>query len=397
MRLPVAISGIGCLCAAGTNLGECMESLFRGFRSPAPPSRFKSSHKAPYPVFEIPETAIPDDLREATHISLTGRLALAAAREALDGAGIGRDEIKGQKVGVCVGTTVGSAMNDEAFYAEFRKGGNPGMTPIIRFLRSNPAAVIAREFGLTGPCQTVVNACTSGTDAVGIGASWVQSGLCSMVIAGGADELCHVTYNGFVSLMITDEAPCKPFDKERRGLNLGEGAAMLLLESERSLLGRGASSRPRFLGYASSIDAYHLTAPHPDGAGLKRALLEALRYSEKDPPGIAFVNAHGTATPDNDRVEAKVLREILPGVPFFSTKGYTGHTLGAAGAIEAAFTAACLERGLIPGNVGFETPDPDLGASPVVSTTVLSGDAAISQSLAFGGSNAVVVLGRSRG
>ena len=268
------------------------------------------------------------------------------------------------------------------------------MTPIIRFLMSNPADLIAREFELTGPCQTVVNACSSGTDAVGIGASWIQSGLCDMVIAGGADELCHVTYNGFISLMITDDAPCRPFDRDRKGLNLGEGAAMLILESESSCRKRQKPPRARFLGYASSSDAYHLTAPHPQGEGLKRALLDALRFSHRNVSDIAFVNAHGTATPDNDRVEGKVLHEMLPGVPFFSTKGYTGHTLGAAGAIEAAFTVACLERGMIPGNAGFANLDPEVTASPAATTSTVAGSTAISQSLAFGGCNGVLVLGK---
>jgi len=286
-------------------------------------------------------------------------------------------------------------MNNEVFYGEYYRKEVPDMKPIVRFLRSNPADLIAREFGLSGPCQTVVNACSSGTDAVGIGASWIESGLCDAVIAGGTDELCHVTYNGFVSLLITDDSPCRPFDRDRKGLNLGEGAAMLILESEHLCRQRRKTPRARFLGYASASDGHHLTAPHPEGEGLKRALLEALRFARREPRDIAFVNAHGTATFDNDKVEGKVLREVLPGVPFFSTKGYTGHTLGAAGAIEAAFTVACLERGLVPGSAGFENPDPQIDLSPVTAVTRIAGQTAVSQSLAFGGSNGVLVVGRT--
>lgn len=371
-----------------------MEGLFQGRRNPAPPARFTSNHSLAYPVFEMGDQSIPDFTKYGPHISITGRLALAAAYEALKDGGLRGDDLKGKKVGVCVGTTVGSAMNNEAFYGEVLKGGTPEMTPIVRFLRSNPASLIALEFGLTGPCQTVVNACSSGTDAVGIGTSWIDAGLCDVVIAGGADELCHVTYNGFISLMITDDTPCKPFDRERKGLNLGEGAAMAILESERSRRERRRKARSCVLGYSSSSDSHHLTAPHPQGEGLKRALGQALRLSERRAEDIAFVNAHGTATPDNDRVESTVLREVLPGVPFVSTKGYTGHTLGAAGAIEAAFTVVCLERGEIPGNAGFSTRDPELPVSPVTRTTSVKGNAAISQSLAFGGSNGVLVFGR---
>ena len=389
----VDITGAGCLSGAGATLGECMDSLFEGRRTPAPPTRFVSTHTIPYPVFEVPDAAIPANINNSPRVSLTGRLALAAAYEAISDAGLDRASFRGRKVGVCVGTTVGVAMNNEGFYGEFFRGGDPEMTPIIRFLMSNPAHLIAREFDLAGPCQTVVNACSSGTDAVGIGASWIQSGLCDMVIVGGADELCHVTYNGFISLMITDETPCKPFDRDRKGLNLGEGAAMLILEPENACRKREKLPRARFLGYASSSDAYHLTAPHPQGEGLKRALFEALRFSHRNVSDIAFVNAHGTATPDNDRVEGRVLGETLPGVPFFSTKGYTGHTLGAAGAIEAAFTVACLERGMIPGNAGFTNLDPEVNASPAVAATTFTGNIAVSQSLAFGGCNGVLVLG----
>jgi 3-oxoacyl-[acyl-carrier-protein] synthase II len=389
----VDITGAGCLSGAGGTLRECMDSLFEGRRNAAPPTRFSSTHAVSYPVFEVPKTAIPDDIMDSPHISLTGKLALAAAHEAIGDAGLDRATLRGKKVGVCIGTTVGVAMNNEMFYAEFLKGGSPEMTPVISFVMSNPAHLIAREFDLTGPCQTVVNACSSGTDAVGIGASWIQSGLCDMVIAGGADELCHVTYNGFISLMITDDTPCKPFDRDRKGLNLGEGAAMLILERENACRKRRKLPRARFLGYASSSDAYHLTAPHPQGEGLKRALLAALRFSHRSASDIAFVNAHGTATPDNDRIEGKVLQETLPGVPFFSTKGYTGHTLGAAGAIEAAFTVACLERGMMPGNAGFRNLDPGVAVAPATTTTAFAGSAAVSQSLAFGGCNGVLVLG----
>ncbi len=146
------------------------------------------------------------------------------------------------------------------------------MAPITRYLRSNPVDVLAREFDLTGPCQTVVNACSSGTDAIGLGALWIQSGLCDLVLAGGADELCHVTYNGFISLMITDDSPCKPFDLDRKGLNLGEGAAVLVLESEKSRQTRQKQARAFVLGYGASCDAYHLTAPHPQGRGLRQAI-----------------------------------------------------------------------------------------------------------------------------
>jgi 3-oxoacyl-[acyl-carrier-protein] synthase II len=390
--VPVYITGAGCLCGAGGTLRECMDSLFDGRRAPVSPTKFGSTHAVPYPVFEVSPEIIPGDIKDSRLISFTGKMALTAAREAITDAGLDRGALRNKTVGVVVGTTVGGAMNNEIFYKKFLKGQNPAMTPITCFQRSNPASLIAGEFDLSGPCQTVVNACSSGTDAVGIGASWIQSGLCEMVIAGGADELCHVTYNGFISLMITDETPCRPFDRDRKGLNLGEGAGMLILESGDSCKRRQRLPRARFLGYAAASDAHHLTAPHPQGKGLRRALFEALRFAERDAGDIAFVNAHGTATSDNDRIEGRVLQELFPGVPFFSTKGYTGHTLGAAGAIEAAFTVACLEQGRIPGNAGFAHVDPELAASPSIATASVAGRTAISESLAFGGCNGVLVL-----
>jgi len=385
----IPVTGLGCICAAGPTLDACLESLFRGGREPAPPRRFTSDHPVRYPVFEVPGFQHPPRF-----LRTSGLLAQAAA-EALADAGLTPDLLAGARVGVCMGTTVGCAMNDEPFCREIRAGGQPDLEPMERILRSNPAEALAASLDLRGPRQTVVNACSSGTDAVGLGASWLRAGLCDVVLAGGADELSRITYNGFISLKITAEGPCRPFDRDRTGLNLGEGAAVLVLESPAFRARRGARARSFVLGYGSACDAYHPTAPHPEGAGLKRAIREAMAGLEGSQ--VAFVNAHGTATPDNDRVEALTMLELLPGVPFLSTKGYTGHTLGAAGAIEAAFTVACLEQGRIPASAGFENEDPALGgAAPVREVTACAGTVALSQSLAFGGNNAVLALGAPR-
>lgn len=385
---PVAITGMGCICAAGNHLNDSMASLFSGTRNLAPAVSFTSSHPVNYPVFEVLNFTAPPDLLR------TSALGLHAAREALLDAGLEPVFLNTLRVGVCVGTTVGCAISNETFCRELRSGLPPDMSPLEKVLRSNPASVIAREFGFSGPCQTVVNACSSGTDAIGLAASWIRSGICDVALAGGADELGRITYLGFISLLIADESPCKPFDVNRKGLNLGEAGAMMVLESERVRTMRKKRARSYVIGYGSACDAYHLTAPRPDGAGLKSAIAEALACNNTDPAAIAFVNAHGTGTPENDRVETRVLAEVLPGVPFLSTKGYTGHTLGAAGAIEAVFTAACLERGEIPANAGFATPDPELGGTPVTEITRFSGTIAISESLAFGGNNSVIILAK---
>ncbi|MFO7766680.1 MAG: beta-ketoacyl-[acyl-carrier-protein] synthase family protein [Pelovirga sp.] len=388
--VPIAVTGLGCLSGAGMNLDENLVTLFAGRRYPGPPIRFSTDHPVAYPVLELrDEFKLPLDEEQLVY-ARTGQLALAAAREALNDAGYDDESLQGKRVGVCVGTTVGCALNCDDFYRDYKDGSNPGMAIIERYLRSNPAAVIARQLKLNGPVQTVVNACSSGTDAIGLGASWLRSGACDLVISGGADELSRVTYAGFSSLMITDTGPCSPFDVSRKGLNLGEGAAIMILEPADATEKKRVRGLIR--GYGSACDAHHLTAPRPDGAGLKTALNEALQTAGVTPQQISFVNAHGTGTPDNDRIEGRVLRELLPQVPFLSTKGYTGHTLGAAGAIEAVYSLACLERGEIPASIGFSEPDPEIALIPVIENTPLAGRVALSQSLAFGGNNAVLIL-----
>jgi len=394
MSRAVAITGAGCLCAAGMSLDSSFDSMIRGERKPQPPRSFYSDHTEAYPVFELydslPATDVDGELLRTT------LLAISATMEAIADAGFIGNELAQLRVGVCIGTTVGSAMNNEEFYSEFRKGADPDMAPIDRYLRSNPAAAIARHYQLDGPCQTVVNACSSGTDAIGIGAAWIRSGYCDIVLAGGADELCRVTYNGFASLMIYDALPVKPFDVHRKGLNLGEGAGIMVLESDKLLAKRKKTPRGYVLGYGSATDAYHLTAPHPDGRGLRRAISEALQTAAVSPEQMAFVNAHGTGTPDNDKVESLVIADLFPGVPFVSTKGYTGHTLGAAGAIEATLTLMCLERQKLPENIGFKTADPQLLIQPVSRVTEIDGTIALSESLAFGGNNSAVVIALER-
>jgi len=394
--LPARVTGMGCICAAGQNLSRCLSTLFEGKApNPSPPRRFSKRLSRRFPVFEVPASFFKQQFfSKNDNISITARFALAAVKEALNDAGYSIKALSSKRVGVCVGTTTGAALNFLSFYHEYKKGNHPPLTSIKRYLVSNPALVIKDVFELDGPCQTVVNACSSATDAIGIGLSWLQAGLCDIVIAGGADELTPIAYNGFISLMITDDQPSKPFDRNRKGLNLGEGAAMMVLEPYEVGQSRITKTRGYVLGYGSSCDAYHHTAPHPYGVGLKQAIVEALAYSGKKPKDISFINTHGTGTLDNDKVECYVIRDMFPGTPFISTKGYTGHALGAAGAIEAVLTIACMELGKIPRSAGFKNSDPELKISPVEEPTNLTGKIALSQSLAFGGNNSVLVVSR---
>jgi 3-oxoacyl-(acyl-carrier-protein) synthase len=391
----VRIKGVGCVSALGLNSSECMDNMFANVRKAGFPSRFATSHSVQYPVFQVPDNFIPLFCKKNYDLTLTSQFGLSAVYQALENAGIDPQDLKKKRVGVCMGTTVGCALNNDQFYIDYKKGKKPGMEAVKRFLNNNPSAVIAKEFNLNGPVQTVVNACASGTDAIGIGASWIKAGLCDLVIAGGSDELCKVTYNGFISLMITDNELCKPFDRYRKGLNLGEGAGAMILEPVRKTCSPLPSNTCFVAGYGSACDAYHLTAPKPDGQGLEQALISALKESGLEKSDIGFINAHGTGTNDNDKVEDLVLSRIMPGIPFFSTKGYTGHTLGAAGAIEAVFTVYNLINEKIPASIGFSNKDDKLRHSPVKKSVKLSCRAALSQSVAFGGNNSALIFSRA--
>ncbi len=390
---PVAISGIGCICSAGHTLNAAMASMFRGERRFGPPSRFRHPLTTECPVFAVAEGFFVPERFEQPATVRTVQLALTAAADALADAGLDRTGLADKRVGVCIGTNVGGSISNQAILGEDEETPVPYLTPDQRFRAASPSLSIAREFHLSGPLQTIATACSAGTDAIGLAALWIQSGVCDLVVAGGMDELYEITYNGFYSLMNSHDGPCRPFDRHRKGLNLGEGAAVMILESADSLARRGGRSRAFVLGHGSTSDAFHLTTPSPDGKGLRMAIEEAIRTAAIPPAAVAFINAHGTGTPDNDRIEAHQFNALFPGAPFLSTKGYTGHTLGAAGAVEAAFTVACLEQGRIPASAGFETPDPDLAAHPVSEPTDISGTAALSETLAFGGNNSVLILG----
>jgi len=402
-NIGAGISGCGILCGAGVGVENAWQGLGKGRVNCGPVPEWLFATALSCPVFVCPRQSfapeaaayLVDDSFPAG-ASRTVALALAATVQGLTGAGIEADELHRLRVGIAMGTTVGCTFHDEDYFVAWRDGKEPDLDPVRNFLGNNVAQALHRLMGTRGPAMVITNACASSTDAIGIAAGWIADGTCDLAIAGGADELSRVALNGFASLMLTSDTLCRPYDAGRQGLNLGEGAAVMILEPEERIRARGAACIGRVRGYGTAADAWHPTAPHPEGRGLVAALEAAVKTA-----GIsglpALINGHGTGTRANDRVETNALSRVFGearAIPLVSTKGVTGHTLGAAGGVEAVFTLEALRRGETPGTVGCTDPDPELPFPPVKEgeMAALSSRVGISQSLAFGGTNSVLVL-----
>lgn len=386
---PVGITGMGLVSAAGDSLPDNLRTLASGSPVPVSPPPFATEHT--FPVFRCAvrpaiASALPPTASNST------ALAFQAACDALEAAGLTKEEMPFLRFGIVVGTSVGASLTFFDYYRELAAGNTPPLTSIHKYLDANPALALGDLFACPGPVQCVTNACSSGADAIGIGAGWIRSGLCDVVLAGGADPHSYVTYCGFSSLRLPSPEACRPFDARRSGLTLGEGAAFMVLESETARRKRSVPAQAFVAGYGTATDAYHLTAPHPKALGLVAAVDQAFAQAGASWDDIAFVNAHGTATKTNDEAEAAFFAAHCPRTPFIATKGATGHTLGAAGAIEAVFTAAYLAARELPPSPNFSEPDPALGVAPVSTATPVNGPFALSQSLAFGGNNSVLCI-----
>lgn len=385
------VTGLGCICAPGTNLTEVTESLYKGIRSPKPPVRIQAELENTYPVFE--QFSDLEDIEEG--MTRTVKLTLHAVQEALSQARLSPSDLQKYRVGVAVGTTVGCTLNNEPFYRDYKAGLKPGLEAIDKYLNSNPALFISKKFSLKGPAVTVANACSSGSDAIGLAKSWLERDLCDLAIAGGADELSRITYLGFISLLISSLSGCRPFDRKRDGLNLGEGAGIVILEAEETFNTRDVPSLALLRGYGTFADAYHPTAPHPEGRGLRKAIEFALKQAQVSPDQVGFINAHGTSTVNNDSVEGSVIADLFPAqIPVVADKAYTGHTLGAAGAIEAVLTVQALIDQRLPKTLGFNEFDEECRISPTTELTEIDVEFGLSNSLAFGGNNSTLLFGR---
>jgi 3-oxoacyl-(acyl-carrier-protein) synthase len=385
----VCVSGVGVICAAGNNANEVMQNMLDGNRTPSiHPTLFNSPLNKP--VFECDSSVLNHDFLPENR---TLALLIKAVEEALNDAGITPEILKKRKVGICIGTTVACTLNDLKFYSELRNNSVSNTSALYRYLCSDLSLVTADLLGLENVVTLdVANACSSGTNAVSVGYSWILSGLCDIVIAGGADELNEVPYCGFNSLQVMSEKFCLPFDERRQGLNLGEGAGILILESESSISKQNICDSVYIAASAEGSDAYHLTGPHPQGVGLKNAILKLFDERDSDKNNIDYINAHGTATINNDRIESLVFKDIFgDNIPYSSTKYFTGHTLAAAGAIEAVVCVLGMRTGSFPGLPEVDTAE-DVAVAPSEKNIKYNGGCVISTSMAFGGSCAALLF-----
>ena len=399
-RMPFepVVTGFAHLSCAGRDDAEAL-ALFRGERAP----------ETPRPACDLIDSAIRDQVfyldsfRNAPDEPRTLAMIRALVSQALDAAGLTPDMLRRSATGCAVGTTIAHQFTDTAYYARLRE--NPDTeenAPVERFLNSNPAEAVAREYDLTGPLYTVSNACSSGADAISLAALCLLSGQCERMIAVGADELHRTPVAGFHVLGVTSPFPCRPFDSARAGLNLGEAAGVVILETPECARKRGWKPEFALRGFGMSCDASHITAPDATGGGMKRAFRDALTRAGLALPDVAFVNAHGTGTVLNDSCEAAAFAGLAEEAglaappPFLSTKRFTGHTLGAAGTLEFIFTMLMLRGGIVPASPGCKTPDPALACPPLTSPLKLPAGTrfAASSSLAFGGTDGVLIAER---
>jgi 3-oxoacyl-[acyl-carrier-protein] synthase II len=391
----VVVTGCGTLNALGRDVRSSWDRLVEGHCGIRPLEARFGRGQSPIAA-EVSDPPPSKDI--PAFASRTDRLASAAAEEAAEEARLSDLGVR-DRVAVVVGTTTGGIRETEEDFVS-RANGRPGRrSALVVFEKAGTADILANRFDLRGPRLTLHSACASGASAILIGADLIRSGQADVALAGGVDTLARMIVSGFHSLRVVSKEPCRPFDRDRCGLSLGEGAGMLVLETESGAERRGVGVLAVLLGGAQSSDAHHLTAPAPDGAGAARAMRAALARSNVPPEAVDHVNAHGTGTILNDAAEAAAIVSVLEGrtacCPVTSVKGSIGHTLGAAGAIEAIVAVKTLRTGIIPPTVGFREPDPAFGLE-IVRDRARREDVRVvlSNSFGFGGSNAVLCLGR---
>jgi 3-oxoacyl-[acyl-carrier-protein] synthase II len=401
---------MGVVSPVGTGLEAFWSSLVAGRSGIGPITRFDASEFATRIAGEVrdfdPTRYL--DKKEARRMDRFTQFAVAAAGMALEDAGLATDAVCRDRVAVILGCGIGGieTLEDQARVLMQRGPGriSPFFVPMM--IPNMAAGQIAIIYGFRGPNLTTVTACASGANAIGDAFKMIQRGQVDVVVTGGTEApITPLSVAGFCSMKALStrndepERACRPFDAGRDGFVMSEGAAVLILESLRHARRRGARIYAEVLGYGSSCDAYHITAPDPEGAGAALAMAAALADAGLGPGDIDYINAHGTSTPLNDRLESLAIKQVFGPrayqIPVSSTKSMIGHLLGAAGAIEAVATILTMVRGVIPPTINYEEPDPecDLDYVPNVARPARV-DRALSNSLGFGGHNVTLVFGR---
>ncbi|HPP75235.1 MAG TPA: beta-ketoacyl-ACP synthase II [Armatimonadota bacterium] len=403
------ITGIG----AVTPIGIGKEALWQGVlagRSPiSRPTLFDCSPFRSHVAAEVTGFDASDylDAKRSKRLDRFAQFSVVAARLAVDDSGLDMEKVDRSRTGVTMGSALGGIAFAEEQYGVYRESGVRSVDPsvAVSVFCGSASCNIAIEYGLTGPVTANSNSCASGTIALGEALSFIRRGDADVVIAGGAEaplaQLCFGAFAIIRAMSCCNDEPekaCRPFDKLRDGFVMGEGAAVLVVEDLEHAVRRGARIYAEILGYGLTNDAYHMTAPHPEGQYAARAMSIALDDAGVSPTEIDYINAHGSSTPLNDKTETMAIRSVFgeyaDRVPISGTKPLHGHSLGAVGTIEAAISILAMENNFIPPTINLEHPDPecDLDYVPLVGREKRI-NRILSNSFGFGGINACVVLG----
>ena len=397
------VTGLGAVTSLGNDLASSWAGLVAGRCGIGPitvfdPTGFRTNLAAE--VRELPDAWI--DGRLSRRLSRSDVLGLTAAREALAGSGIDLSAEDPARIAVVLGGGVSGLLDAENYYRDLLSKGFRRARP-TRVLNHPPDQTtdrIGELWGFCGPRATITTACSSSATAIGYAADLIRHGLADVVVTGGADSLGRLTHGGFNALRAVDPDPCRPFDRNRKGLTIGEAAGILVLEEEERARRRGAPIRARFLGYGVTADAHHMTQPEPSGVAGARTITACLKAARLSPEDVDYVNAHGTATQQNDSAETASIKLALGErayrVPVSSSKSMLGHCLCSAGGIEAVVTVLTVETGILPPTIHYEEPDPECDLDYVPNTAREARvRVALSNSFAFGGNSTVVAFGKA--
>ncbi|MEI5990935.1 beta-ketoacyl-ACP synthase II [Enterococcus crotali] len=403
----VVITGMGAVTPLGNTVKEYWQNLVNGKLGIAKITKFDSEDTGVALAGEVKDFDPSDvlDRKEQKRMDLFSQYGLVAAMEAWKMSGLTQETIDPKRFGVIVGSGIGGMTTLQDQVRVMDKKGAKRVTPFfVPMVIANMASGnISIKLGAKGPSQTIVTACASATNAIGEAFRTIKYGLADMMITGGTEAtICEIGIAGFAALsaLNTTEDPTRasiPFDKERHGFVMGEGAGMLMLEELEHAQKRGATILGEVVGYGSNCDASHMTAPLKDGSGAADAIELALAEASIDASAIGYVNAHGTSTPANDAAETAALKRVFGerayDIPISSTKSMTGHLLGAAGGIEAIACVKTLQEGIAHPTVGYQEADPECDLDYVTAgSRPVQAEYAISNSFGFGGHNGVICI-----